>query len=167
MILDSKGKLFGKVSIVDALIFLVVVGAIIGVGYKMSTSKVVGGYTKTDKIEIVFYNEDIPDFVAKAIKVGDLVKDFDRNNTFGKVTKIELDKSILWTSDDKGVLVKTERPGDVSIKLTVEGVGIYRDSTKYAGATFGSSDYFVGRTVQLLAGKSGLSAKPYEIKKKG
>lgn len=169
MILDGKGKLFGKISIVDVLIVLVVLGAIAGVGYKLTRSQIGVGtaFTKPDKIEISFYSDEVPEFVAKAISNGDLAKDFDRNVVYGKVTKVEVGNSVSWTSNEKGQLVQSTKKGFSSVKVTVEGEGIYRDGKSSSGVVFGSADYYTGRTTVLLAGNATFQCRIYDIKKKG
>jgi len=169
MILDSKGKLFGKISIVDVLIVLVVIGAIAGVGYKLTKSDIGVGnaLAKQDKIEISFYADEAPEFAAKAVTKGDLAKDFERNVIFGNVTDVVVGDSVSWASNDKGEIVTSSKKGFSSIKVTVEGDGIFRDGKSSSGVTFGSADFYVGRTTILLVGNSTFQCRIYDIKKKG
>ncbi len=167
MIMDGKGKLFGKVSIVDVLIVVIILAAVGGIGYKLTKSKLQTPFTQSDNIQIKFYSEEVPDFVLNAINKGDLAKDFERNVEFGHVTDVKADKSVSWTENDKGENIAAPKAGYSSAIVTIEGKGIFRDSKNYAGVTFGGSDFFVGRTITLLAGHSTFQCRIYDIKKKG
>ena len=89
MIIDNKGKFFGKISIVDILIVLIIIAAAAGVYYKYGKSDTITPFTRTDKIQMSFYMEDMPDFVANTVKVGDIAKDRVQNVLLGKVTSIK------------------------------------------------------------------------------
>ncbi len=169
MFIDGKGKLFGKVSVVDALIVLVVLAVVAGVGYKMTKSTAITPFapTASDNIEIMFYVEDAPEYAAKAIQNGDLCKDQERNVEFGHVTDVKIDKSISWAQNDKGEYVASTKAGYSRVIVTAEGKGIFRDRKNYAGVTFGSADFFIGRTTNLMVGKSMFQCRIYDIKKKG
>jgi hypothetical protein len=169
MFIDGKGKLFGKVSVIDVLIVLVVLAVVGGVGYKMTRSNTITPFTSApqDDIQIMFYVEDAPEFAAKAIQKGDLCKDQERNVAFGYVTDIQIDKSISWGQNDKGEFVASTKAGYSRVMVTAEGKGIFRDSKNYVGVTYGGADFFVGRTTNLMAGKSMFQCRIYDVKKKG
>lgn len=168
MIIDNKGKLFGKVSIVDILIVVIVLAAVGGFVFVFQKSKIVSPFTqKEDTIQIKFYAEEWPDYALNAIKIGDLAKNLDTNTVFGNVTDIKMDKSISWVESDRGEFVKSTKEGYSSVIITVEGKGIFRDSKTYAGVTFGGTDFVVGKLVVLLAGKATLQCRIYDIQKKG
>ena len=97
MIIDSKGKLFGKVSIIDIIIIIVVIAAIAGVGYKLKQSNTITLTTKTDKVRLTFFSEESTEYAVKAVKVGDVVKDIDQGTTFGRVVEdIKTDKAMSF-----------------------------------------------------------------------
>lgn len=147
MIIDEKGKLFGKINVVDFAVVAVVLLAILGVGFKLISSSTTL-FKKTEEFQIVFYNEDLPGYVADSINVGDKVKDSVRNTVFGEVTGKEVTPSVVFAADDRGVLQQTTRPGYVSMKLTVIGKGIYTET----GIIINNMDYYVGRSLELRAG---------------
>lgn len=146
MIIDSKGKLFGKVSIIDILIIVIAVGAIAGVGYKFKKSDTPAPFITTtkDKITLVLYSKEINEFTANSIKVGDTVKEIKKGTPFGKVKEVKLDKPFSPTTNDKGEWVVDEKPGYVSFLLTVEAEGRYNDT----GITLGNEDYYIGQQLE-------------------
>lgn len=169
MIMDNKGKLFGKISIIDIIIVLVIVAGIVGgLGYKYSKSKTPGVFVKNDDVQITFYVEEVPDFVAKAIKPGAICKESIQDVVFGQVKDagdIKIDKPVSYSSNDKGEIVRSNtKEGYVSLYVTVQGKGIYSDN----GLTINSVPYYVGQTLtNLRLGASTISyTKIYDIKKK-
>jgi hypothetical protein len=161
MIIDSKGKLFGKISVIDILIVAVVLAAALGLVYKFKVSKTESIFTKPDTIQLVIYTEEAPDYTAADIKKGDIVKDPVKNAVFGKVIDVKVDKSVSFAQTDSGDIVVSSRPGYVSIKVYVEGKGILSAS----GATFDNADYSIGKAFEVRAGRSTLWAKISEFKK--
>jgi hypothetical protein len=162
MLIDSKGKLFGKISVVDILIVIIVVGALAGVAYKLKQSKVVTPLAKTNTIQVVLNCESTPDSGVKAIKVGDVVKDKVTTSVLGKVTRIETGPSIVYSTDSDGNIVVSSKPGYSSLKLTIEGTGVIASS----GATFGSAEYYVNKSIyEVRVGMSSFNVVIGDIKK--
>ena len=166
MIIDNKGRLFGKVSIIDALIVLIIIAGLAGVGYKFTKAGKASPFTKQDNIVIDFYHDETRDFNANSIKVGDSVKDAKTNAYIGKVSKVEVKESKSIASDDKGQYHESAKPGAASIHIIVDGTGIYRDGITGQGVSIGGTDYFIGASTQLYVGKNVMWAFVYNIDKK-
>lgn len=168
MVIDNKGKLFGKINIIDLFILLIIVAALVGLGPKFITSRTVNPIFNTaEKIVVEVYIEETPEFVASLIKKGDLVKDPARNAALGNVTDIKIDKSVFFAPNDKGEIVKTSKPGYNSIIVIAEGTGIYADGTTQVGVSFESADQFVGRTQEFRIGNTAVYGRISSFKKKG
>lgn len=162
MLIDSKGKLFGKISVVDILIVVIIIGALAGVAYKLKKSNVVSPLAKSYTIQTVLYTDATTESSAKAIKEGDSVKDKVTGADLGKVTKIEIGPSVIYGVDAAGKVVVSQKPGYVSLKITVQGKGTY-DSM---GATFGSSNYYINKSMyETRVGNSSFSIVINDIKK--
>lgn len=152
MLLDNKGKLFGKVSIIDFIIVLMLILGFFGLYLKSSKSKTITPLTltKTSQIKTTFYTTELPQFVADSIKEGDIVKDSQLNTNFGKITSIKFDKSLVYTTNSDGEMLASTKPGFVSVKFEVQGNGLFSNN----GVTFDSSDYFIGKTLLIKVGNS-------------
>jgi len=163
MLFNSKGRLFWKISITDLIVFLIVLLAVAGLGYKYAKSKTVTPFTATDNIEIQFYCDEVPEFVAKSISEGDIVRDPTRNAEFGKVSKVERESSRSIVMTDDGEYKASPKPEHNSLLLTVEGKGLYGNS----GVTFNNVDYYVGNIILFMrAGNTAVdNARIYSIKK--
>lgn len=161
MIFDKKGKLFGKISIVDIIIVVIIIAAIAGLYYKFGKSGTVTPFTKTDTVQVSFYHEDVPDYIINKLKVGDVVKDRVQNVVFGKVTDIKVGPDIFFNPSATGQTVSSSKTGYSSITVTVSCQGIYSST----GATFGGVEYYVGKQVELRVGIADFYPKVSDIKK--
>ena len=161
MIIDEKGKLFGKISIVDILIVAVLLAAIGGVYYKFGRSKTATPFTKSDTIEVSFYIEDIPDFVANSIKEGDLVKDRVNNVTIGKVTNVKVGPDIIFFPTSEGQVISSSKPGYASVQFTATGQGIYSDT----GSSISGMEYYINKQFELRVGKVNIYPRISSIEK--
>jgi hypothetical protein len=164
MLFDKKGKLFGKISIVDILIAVIIIAVIGGVYYKFGKSGTVTAFTKTDKIQMSFVSESIPNYIVNSIKVGDVAKDRVQNVVVGKVVDIAIGADKQVEPNSEGVVVMSSRPDYCSVTITVEGQGIYGEN----GSTFGGVEYYVNKPgTEMRFGNSFFYAKVSEIKKMG
>ena len=166
MIIDSKGKLFGKVSIIDILIVLVVVAAVAGVGYKMTKSSASPFTAKEDNVIVTFYSEESPDYAVKVAKVGDSVKDFDKGSVFGKVKEeIKIDKALSFsdfTEYENGQWVVGSKPGYCSYYMKVEGTAVANPDGSFS---FSNENYYVGRSLTMKVGGAVFTGRIYSIEK--
>lgn len=163
MIVDGKGKLFGKISIIDIVIVLVIVVAVAGVGYKYTKSKTASPFVKMDTIQLQFYQEEVPEYAAKAVNVGDAAIDAEQSSDFGKVVDVKVDKSVSWLQNPIGKIEPSSKPGYSSIYITMETKGVMGDT----GVKIGNATYNIGKTVTLKAGKSIFYGRISDLKKKG
>ncbi len=162
MLVDDKGRLFKKINLIDLLVIIVVLAVGIFAISKFSEEKIITPFTKTDRIVITFYSEDLPAYAVSAMKVGDEVKDKTTNSVFGKVTDVNMMPSVAFAADENGNMVKTTKEGYASMILTVEGDGIYSDN----GAYFGNIDYYINRYLEIRVGNTAVYTKVRSIDKK-
>ncbi len=158
MIIDEKGKLFGKVNIIDLVIILVIIAAVAFVGFKFLAP----GMNNADTAgvaEVKFYIEEVSDFVADKIQIGDRLMDEAKNVSLGVVTNIEFAPAVSYGTNSEGKWVTSSKEGYKSMILTGEV-----QATKYDhGMIVNASKYYVGHTFVLLAGKSKLYLRVYDI----
>lgn len=161
MIIDDKGKLFGKISIVDILIVCVILAGIAGVYYKFGRSKTISPFVKPDRIEMTFFSEDLPAYVGASIKPGDTVKDRITGSSLGKVKEAVSGPNIFYAPNSQGQMIKSSKDGYISLKLVVEGNGVYSDN----GVTFSNMDYYVNKWFEIRAGNASLYTRIMGIRK--
>ncbi len=147
MILDQKGKLFGKINIIDLLLILVVVLAVVFFGMKMMDD---GGATVSngDGVRMEFYAEEVSDFVVESIKIGDTLTDDTGNINLGKIVDIEVGPSQSYSTNEKGEWVLSSKEGFSSLRIVGEGNGRMYDH----GVIVSGSKYGIGHSFTLRAG---------------
>jgi len=128
-ILDRNGRLFGKISIIDVLVILVV--AVLGAALFFKSNQTHTGTTVTEQ-PIVFQIRvrGAENYVADAIKVGDGVYDKDYSSggkAIGEITEIEVEREPgQKLADDlhDGTAALVEVEDSVDLLLTVKGWGL-------------------------------------------
>lgn len=150
MIIDKKGRLFGKISLID---ILSLAGLVLLTYFFFRQLGVIGSRASApslDTIELVFYQEEVNDFTAQNVKIGDPTSETLKNVSFGEVTAIDIDESISWHKDPDGLQVASSRDGYKSIRITSRVKGNLTDN----GLVIEGARYFVGQTIVFKAGSS-------------
>lgn len=163
MLIDKNGRIFGKVSIIDILLVIIIIGVLL-----FSLNKI-GLFSpkdtlanNTDKIEIVFYQEEVNDFTANNVNIGDPATESLQNSSFGNVTEVKLGESISWGSDIQGNQVSTSRKGYSSIYISLDSNGIVGPN----GLTIGGSSYYIGEVITLRVGNTIFFGRIADARKK-
>lgn len=125
-ILDNKGRLFGKISIIDVLVVLVVVVMAFALYMKnnsLDASKT--GESSNVPITFVVEAEHVPLNVAEAIRVDDIVYDKDRasGGAVGKITNIEVQPAARTERLDNGTYASVTSENACNLLVTIEGTG--------------------------------------------
>lgn len=128
-IIDHNGRLFGLISIVDVLVLAVVAVSVIALNYKHNVVDPKGTTTPNTTITFTAQAEYLPDYVAQAIAVGDLVFDKDQSTggAIGKITSVELLPATATREMVDGSLVLAAAEGRYNVLITVEGSGLVTD----------------------------------------
>ena len=104
-VIDSKGKLFGKINIIDYLLLLVFVVAIAVVGVKVLGNKTVGdAQTITESINKTLDSEELP--ILKKTKSGEAVVDIKPliRSAYAKVASDKIMISCILSADPSAFL---------------------------------------------------------------
>lgn len=158
MFIDQKGKLFGKINIIDLAIILVIVAVIGVLGFKFLAPAQSGGVSQ-GVCEVKYYIEEVSDFVSEKVNIGDKLMDEAKNVSLGVITNVELSDAVSYGTDAQGKWVKSSKPDYKSMIITSEV-----NATKYDhGMIVGASKYYVGHTFVLLAGEAKLYLRVYDI----
>ena len=123
-IMDKNGRLFGKISIIDVVVILVVAVMALGLYVKSNTKNI----TASTEDEIITYQVQvnaIPDYMAEALEVDDLIyEDGVYGDSLGKVTDIEITDGDRLAGLPNGTLEMLPVEGTVNMLVTIEGRGI-------------------------------------------
>ena len=150
MIMDEKGKLFGKVSIVDILIVVVVVLALAVIGVK-STKPLIQGKAGSEVVcDYTITVRGIRDLSVNAVKEGAMVFD-SKDNPIGEVVgkSVQPARGLIKKTD--GTFVYAEKPDKYDMELKIKGDGVLNDAGVFLGGkyqiTLGTEGLFKTQTV--------------------
>lgn len=137
-IIDENGRVFGKLSIIDFLVILIVV--IIGAALymKFNVLEVTSGSANLDTITYKITIYGARDYTLKGIETGDIL--YDKNGSgghaIGTITSIEANdaKKVAETLD--GTLVLGNNIGRYDITLTVTASGTVSDGRYLVNKTY-------------------------------
>ena len=88
--IDEKGRLFGKVNIVDLIIVIIVLAAAVFIGMRLFGPE--SEIANTQNVRITMFCEETPDFVADQLEAGSEAWDAENQVTLGTL--------VDWTLGD-------------------------------------------------------------------
>ena len=149
--IDKNGKLFGKISIIDIVVVVLLLAAASFVLYKFgifTPSRNVAA--STEKVRITFYQEEVNSFTAENVKLQEPVRDTLLNVGLGTIVDIVTGDSVSWGIDKNGRQVLSTKEGYSSIYIKAEAPG----TTGPNGITIGGYKYYIGDILSIRAGTS-------------
>ncbi len=140
MMIDEKGKLFGKISVIDFLVILVFLAVIAGTAYKLFGSDELS-VTKNDTFTTVVRIDGVKAFYLDALHTGEAVYELN-GGKIGTVTKIETQPyQAIFSGDKEGAYLTYENRYTIFLTLATEG-------------TVNSSGFYAEGNRQLFSGGS-------------
>lgn len=155
-ILDSKGRLFGKVSILDLGAVLIILMVIVGIFFFPGTTRgsvaqignVISKPVELEAIAVGLKGRNLEEM----LKVGDKTNLIIRNQPYGEVTIKSVDilsrKIVIPMSDGTGKVIEDPREEEAfskNVLLVLEGQGRITDD----GPVLGNIKVKIGNTVEL------------------
>ena len=157
-IADEKGRLFGKINIIDLLVIIVILAAVCFALFRYVLPKADKGEEQT--CEMVLFCHDAPRFTAEQVKVGDSVWDQSYDVDLGTVKSVEILPLMETQTGPDGRTVSTESDWLVSVVLVLDSKGIKEEH----GLRVDGSLYASGHTMTVFAGEAKLYLKVREIR---
>lgn len=120
--IDKKGRLFGKINLIDFVVLAAIIIAIAGFGYKTLSGSPTVTLSGDAPIEVTFKALKVREYTVNAVSQGDSI--YERNGArLGTVTKVEAKpaREILAMRDGANIYAQVENRYDLYI--TVEGTG--------------------------------------------
>ncbi len=129
----STGKLFGKISIIDIAVLLIIILVCVGVVSKFGGEKV-QIISKNEKLICVLKVEGVRDYTVDAIKKSKSVFNEKTKEKLGDIIDIKTEpgKTMLLVQD--GAYKEVETAGRSDVYLTIEVEGKITDSGYYTGS---------------------------------
>ena len=145
--IDKNGKIGGKVSIIDLLILIILVAAIVFVGYRFLT-KDRSGVVNTQDVYLSFTGAEVPNYVVENLEIGARVYDDTENNVLGYVTDIQTGKAYHYDVDKSGQTVAIFPDDASSVTITSLAHGTLDPN----GLLVGGMRYAIGHTFVVYVG---------------
>ncbi|MHB1127153.1 MAG: DUF4330 domain-containing protein [Bacillota bacterium] len=127
-ILDQRGRLWGKINLLDLLVVLVVIAGLIG--YAMMSRNSGEGETldSISPVRIGLIIDYVKPEVAQALQPGDTVTIIGAG-ILGRVETVKVSPAKVASTRSDGSRVVVEDPKSVDIDITVSGKGVVKGKT--------------------------------------
>jgi hypothetical protein len=127
-VLDDRGRLFGKVNIVDLLVLVVIVAVVVFAAVRLTG----GGSVDTVPVKVSFVDTRVEQALVAGLQAKGTVKDAG-GNVIGEVQSVQVTPSIeeLLTTDGELKMFASATHSDVT--FVVLGEGTVTDSTAHIG----------------------------------
>lgn len=154
--IDKKGRLFGKINIIDLLIILIIIAAVIFFVRRSAAPAQGGGETTaTETVSVSFTSDEAPYYFADSLEEGGRVYEDTTNIELGKVTSFTSEPAYSYEVDAEGNTVKVPSPYDSLVTVTADVQGELRDNGVYVGG----KAFCVGKTYIMHFGKTCMSCR--------
>ncbi len=137
MLLDEKGKLFGKISIVDIGVLLLIIALLGGLYYRYSAVDKHNSAAKFDTLEYTVLVEEVRQQSIDAIIIGTDIYDVKTDTPMGKIVSKEVLPATDQLTKADGTVVIAEKPGKFNVLITIQVPGI---ESKYGYRANGRMD---------------------------
>ncbi|MCZ7664062.1 MAG: DUF4330 domain-containing protein [Thermoleophilia bacterium] len=153
-ILDDRGRLFGKVSVVDLFVLLLVV-ALAGLAYVRLAGS--GEGAEKDYL-LTMAIEKVRKATTDQFEIGDLVRD-DAGNVLGHIESVAIEPTPTEVFDDQGNLYQRPSPVFSDVKIVIKGRGTFSPGAVRAG----SLPLRVGKPVTMIGPGFEVKAAVWDI----
>lgn len=136
-----------KFNVVDIIVILVLIAGIAFVGVRMFGNQN-SNAPAAELYQVTFRADCIPQEIADSLQRGCTVEETDGKMNLGKLIDFTVGESVVYTTDSKGEIVQTTKPGFVSVTLLCETSGIERAT----GLLVGKDVLNVGSDVTVCFG---------------
>ncbi|NLW21713.1 MAG: DUF4330 domain-containing protein [Tissierellia bacterium] len=157
-LLDEKGRLFGKINILDLFIILMIGILSIGGFYKLRridpTDIVI---PKPIELKIIVLDRE--KIGVDMIKEGDILKEYDTGTVLGKIKKVEVYPASTEVETVDGEIKIAEIPDRYDLIITIDGKATVTENSIISG----KSELRVGSKLVLRTQTYALSSTILEI----
>ncbi len=127
-IIDEKGRIFGKISIIDIIVLLLAILVVCGIFVKHAEDS----HTKkisadTQKITYQIELKSVRDGTVNSFREGDKVFDTEKEVEIGTIKSVEAVDAVSSKTNSEGIYVETKVPEKYDVTLTIEADGQVTD----------------------------------------
>lgn len=135
-LVDDKGKLFGKINIVDLVVIISCIVLVGGIVFRSVSGKGINeeAFEAAENIQYVVKIAGVRDFGM--LVVGDEIFDNNSSLSIGHIIDVEKEAAVSRIAMDDGTQVLGATLDTFDIYLTIEVEGEVNETGKYAHSTF-------------------------------
>lgn len=160
-IIDEKGRVFGKISVIDVVVIIFVFLLCVACVYKyINREKDSRVQRENEKLVITFFVEEVPHYVVETLKEGKKVKEAEWRTDMGTLISYNVGPSVSYATTFQGDYIKSTKEGYNSVEATIESVGYFDDT----GARIDGQLFLVGKYITLEIGESAYWGRISSIK---
>lgn len=160
--MDKQKKL--KFNVVDVIFLLAVLAGVAFVVMRLGGVDVVArltGAASPEPYVITFIGEEVADYVADRVEIGDSVTDEELSMDLGTVVDLQRGESLTYNPDYDGILALSPKEGYCSVLLSCK----VQASDNGNGVTVDGMALGVGHTMVVRAGDAKFYLIVYDIQK--
>lgn len=143
--IDNKGKLFGKISIVDIIIVLAFAVAVAGFAYKLTSGNTKVAVRADTPIAMELKMEQVRQYSVDAVRIGDKVYE-EHGDLLGTIVASHVEQSRRPGDNGDGTVTYAPMENRYDLYIEIEAVGRVNDGTYYIN---GSKQFAKGGNVKI------------------
>ncbi|MCL2462373.1 MAG: DUF4330 domain-containing protein [Defluviitaleaceae bacterium] len=159
-VIDRRGKFFGKISIIDVLLIVLILGLAAGFGYKKLSAPAQQIVNANTKFYATFIVEKVRDFSVQSVAVGDVLYEQYGTQPLGKIVAVRSEQSYDVLKNPDGTAINAPMDGKYNIYMTIEASGSVNSGGYYFN---GNEQMAVGSDVTLQSNMFICSARVYKL----
>lgn len=149
-ILDEKGRLFGKISVIDiGVILFAILLCVLGIYKYINKSPSDEVKKEKEKLVVTFIAEETPNYVTETLKEGKKAKETAWRSDLGTLVKYEVNPSISYAPTFQGEYVKTTKEGYSSVEIVLDCEGYFEET----GVRIDGQLFVVGKYINIEVGE--------------
>ncbi|MCL2664041.1 MAG: DUF4330 domain-containing protein [Defluviitaleaceae bacterium] len=127
-IIDEKGRLFGKVSVIDIVVLIALIGLGYGVGYRNASPAIQQLLTADKTFYVTLVSEKVRQFSVDAVEIGDVFFKQHERQPLGSVADAYSAGSLDIMTKPDGTAVLAPVEGRYDLYIVIEATGSVTES---------------------------------------
>lgn len=132
MLIDKKGRLFGKINIIDLCIILLIVSAVAVTLIKFNAAGNGGNTEKNTEIVYTLKVASVRDYTVNQFVEGDNLYDDETGKYIGKIVSVEKKPDMVYVVKADGTYAISEKPERYDAYITVSANGSINEKGYFA-----------------------------------
>lgn len=159
-LIDEKGKWFGKINIIDSIVFFLIIAAVLLVINLDAIKNVASaGGDIEGNVMLTYYIQDVKMVSVEGLAVGDPVYLKDTQEYLGEIVSLQEENAQIGLPTASGEYVYSVIPDKYNLTMVVSAQGSWNDRNVYVQ----NEPQYIGAVQQLLSRKNNLLCNLYGI----